>query len=79
MTQGKRLTGLWKTSTMRALDQLREVQRNGAVAQAERASELLLQITANPEDTQLEVEIFALYDAYLNDPYLIRNPESQIL
>ena len=61
---------------MNALDQLREVQRDGAVAQAERARELLVQITANPNDPQLEVEAFALYDAYLNDPYLISNQEN---
>jgi hypothetical protein len=70
------MTGVWKTSNMTSLDQLLEVKRNGAVAQAERASELLTQITANPNDPQLKVETSALYDAYLNDPYLTRNQES---
>ena len=65
-----------KTLNMKAFDQLRGVQRNGAVAQVEQASELLVQITADPNDPQLEVEAFALYDAYLNDPYLIRNQEN---
>lgn len=61
---------------MQALDQLREVQRHGAVAQAERAGELLTQIMVNPNDPRLEVEASVLYDAYLNDPYLTRNQES---
>jgi hypothetical protein len=70
------ILGVWKTPNMKSLDQLLEVKRNGAVAQAERASELLTQITANPNDPQLKVEASALYDAYLNDPYLTRNQES---
>jgi hypothetical protein len=73
---GKPVTALCKTLNMEAKDQLREVQRNGAVAQAERAGELLTQIMANPNDPQLEVEAYVLYDAYLNDPYLTRNKQS---
>ena len=60
---------------MNTLDQLLEVKRNGAVAQAERANELLTQITANPNDPNLKVEASLLYDAYLNDPYLTKNQE----
>jgi hypothetical protein len=76
MASGTPVIGLWKTLRVDSLDQLHEVQRNGAVAQAERASELLIQITANPNDPELEVEVSVLYDAYLNDPYLTRNKES---
>lgn len=60
---------------MELTDQLREVQRNGAVAQAERANELLMQIAANPNDVKLEVAASSLYDAYLNDPYLTKNQD----
>jgi hypothetical protein len=69
------MISVWKTSIMELMDQLREIQRNGAVAQAERASELLIQITANPKDPELEFEASALYDAYLNDPYLTKNQD----
>lgn len=56
---------------------LREVQLNGAVAQAKHAAELLARIEANPDsdDLQLHQEAYALYDAYLNDPYLTKIQE----
>ena len=69
------MIGVWKTWIMELMDQLREVQRNGAVAQAERANELLMQISENPNDAKLELAASALYDAYLNDPYLTKNQE----
>jgi len=57
------------------LTQLREVQRNGAVAQSKHADELLERIAANPSDARLEEEAHSLYDAYLNDPYLTKTQE----
>lgn len=60
---------------MESLDQLREVQLNGAVAQARHASELLTRIAANPNDLELKEEASSLYDAYLHDPYLTKNQE----
>lgn len=58
---------------MELKDQLREIQLNGAAAQAERAKGLLKQMTANPSDAGIQEEASVLYDAYLNDPYLTRN------
>ena len=66
---------MWKTSNVDPLTQLREVQRNGAVAQAKYAEELLARIAANPSDARLDEEAHALYDAYLNDPYLTKIQE----
>jgi len=66
---------VWKTSNVDPLTQLREVQRNGAVAQAKHAEELLARIAANPRDERLVVEAHSLYDAYLNDPYLTKSQE----
>jgi hypothetical protein len=54
---------------------LREVQLNGAVAQAKHAEEFLTLIAANPHDLQLHEEAYSLYDAYLNDPYLTKIQE----
>lgn len=54
---------------------LREVQLNGAVAQAKHATELLARIEANPDALQLHEEAYTLYDAYLNDPYLTKIQE----
>lgn len=66
---------MWKTLSVSLMEQLREVQRNGAVAQAKRASELLTQIMATPNDPKLELEASTLYDAYLHDPYLTKNQD----
>jgi hypothetical protein len=60
---------------MEALDQLREVQRHGAVAQVRKASELLIRIMSNPDDAKVQQEASELFDAYLNDPYLAKNQE----
>jgi len=60
---------------MDVLDQLREVQRNGAVAQARKAEQLLILIAAEPNNPNLKLEATVLYNAYLNDPYLTRNKD----
>jgi hypothetical protein len=70
------MTGVWKTLSMDVLDQLQEVQRNGAVAQVRQAEQLLTLIAAEPDSPSLRVEATILYDAYLNDPYLTRNTKS---
>jgi hypothetical protein len=54
---------------------LREIQRNGAVAQVNHAGELLTRIAANPNDLELKEEASALYEAYLHDPYLTKTQE----
>jgi hypothetical protein len=66
---------VWKTLDVDLLLQLREVQLNGAMAQAQHASELLTRIAANPNDPLAEEEAYALYEAYLHDPYLTKNQE----
>jgi hypothetical protein len=58
---------------MDVLDQLREVQRNGAVAQGKKAEQLLILIAAEPNNPKLKLEATVLFNAYLNDPYLTRN------
>lgn len=55
--------------------QLSEVVTQGPPAQAERARDLLRQLDASDEvPAELVDEIQLLYDAYLHDPYLTRNP-----
>lgn len=66
---------MWKTLAVDPVNQLREVQRNGAVAQAKHADELLERIAASPYDSQLYEEAHSLYDAYVNDPYLTKTQE----
>ena len=55
------------------LDRLREVQEKGALAQAQRASELLAVLKFGGEDPALTAEADALIEAYLHDPYLTKN------
>ena len=60
---------------MDALIRLREVQRSGGVAQAAQAGDLIRRIMATPEDPAIKEEVEVLYEAYLNDPYLTKNPK----
>ncbi len=62
---------------LRTQSRLQEVVDKGAPGQAEHAEQLLARVNsvdgALPES--LVEEAAALFDAYLNDPYLTRQPE----
>lgn len=52
---------------------LQQIAQRGAAAYAVRARELLRELTAAPEAVEIRSAAEALIDAFLNDPYLVRN------